>query len=72
MNWIEKFQWKYAEAFRDAERKIWKVKDDDKEVAGYIKQTHSFFVAWVRNAGHMVPYNQPRATFDLIDRFVSA
>ncbi len=72
MNWIEKFQWKYAEEFRDAERKIWKVKDDDKEVAGYIKQTHSFFVAWVRNAGHMVPYNQPRATLDLIDRFVSA
>jgi vitellogenic carboxypeptidase-like protein len=72
MNWVDKLQWQYANEFRGAERKIWKVKDDDKEVAGYIKQSHSFFVAWVRNAGHMVPSDQPRAAFDLIDRFVSA
>ena len=51
---------------------LWKVKDDDKEVAGYIKQARSFYLAWVRNAGHMVPAEQPRAAFDLIDRFVSA
>jgi vitellogenic carboxypeptidase-like protein len=72
MNWIDKLEWEYANELRAAERKIWKVKDDDPEVAGYIKQAHSFFVAWVRNAGHMVPADQPRAAFDLIDRFVSA
>ncbi|UJR27757.1 hypothetical protein I4U23_009030 [Adineta vaga] len=72
MEWIDKFQWKYAEDVRNAERKVWKVKDDDREVAGYIKQAHSFFIAWVRNAGHMVPSEQPRAAFDLIDRFISA
>jgi vitellogenic carboxypeptidase-like protein len=72
MDWVDKLEWQYADQLRGAERKIWKVKDDDKEVAGYIKQAHSFFVAWVRNAGHMVPADQPRAAFDLIDRFVSA
>ena len=72
MNWIDELQWKYADELRTAPRKIWKVKDDDKEIAGYIKQARSFFVATVRNAGHMVPFNQPRATFDLIDRFISA
>jgi len=72
MDWVDKFEWKYADEFRVAERKIWKVKDDDKEVAGYIKQSHSFYLAWVRNAGHMVPADQPRAAFDLIDRFISA
>ncbi|CAF4076403.1 unnamed protein product [Rotaria sordida] len=72
MDWVDKLQWKYADQLRSAERKIWKVKDDDTEVAGYIKQTHSFYVAWVRNAGHMVPADQPRAAFDLIDRFISA
>ena len=72
MDWVDKLEWKYANELRAAERKIWKVKDDDKEVAGYLKQTHSFFLAWVRNAGHMVPADQPRAAFDLIDRFVSA
>ncbi|CAF4082433.1 unnamed protein product [Rotaria sp. Silwood2] len=72
MDWVDKLQWNYANELRSAERKIWKVKDDDKQVAGYIKQAHSFYVAWVRNAGHMVPADQPRAAFDLIDRFVSA
>jgi vitellogenic carboxypeptidase-like protein len=72
MDWVDKMEWQYANELRSAERKIWKVKDDDKEVAGYIKQSHSFFLAWVRNAGHMVPSEQPRAAFDLIDRFISA
>jgi vitellogenic carboxypeptidase-like protein len=72
MDWVDKMEWQYANELRSAERKIWKVKDDDKEVAGYIKQAHSFYLAWVRNAGHMVPSEQPRAAFDLIDRFISA
>ena len=72
MDWVDKLEWQYADQLRGAERMVWKVKDDDTEVAGYIKQAHSFFVAWVRNAGHMVPADQPRAAFDLIDRFVSA
>ena len=72
MDWLDKLEWQYANELRGAERKVWKVKDDDREVAGYIKQAHSFFVAWVRNAGHMVPADQPRAAFDLIDRFISA
>jgi vitellogenic carboxypeptidase-like protein len=72
MDWVDKMEWNYANDLRAAERKVWRVKDDDKEVAGYIKQTHSFFVAWVRNAGHMVPSDQPRAALDLIERFVSA
>ncbi|CAF0746134.1 unnamed protein product [Adineta ricciae] len=72
MDWLDKLEWQYANELRGAERKVWKVQDDDREVAGYIKQAHSFFVAWVRNAGHMVPADQPRAAFDLIDRFISA
>ena len=72
MDWIDKMEWQYEHELRSAPRNIWKVHSDDAEVAGYIKQTHSFFVAWVRNAGHMVPADQPRAAFDLIDRFVSA
>jgi vitellogenic carboxypeptidase-like protein len=72
MDWVDKLEWNYEHQLRSAERTIWKVKSDDKEVAGYIKHTDSFYVAWVRNAGHMVPAEQPRAAFDLIDRFISA
>jgi len=72
MDWVDKLEWQYALELRSAERKVWKVKEDDPEVAGYIKQTHSFFLAWVRNAGHMVPADQPRAALDLFNRFISA
>jgi vitellogenic carboxypeptidase-like protein len=72
MDWVDKLEWNYEHQLRSAERTIWKVKSDDKEVAGYIKHTDSFYVAWVRNAGHMVPAEQPRAAFDVIDRFISA
>ena len=72
MDWINKLDWQYAEELRTAERTVWKVHPNDTEVAGYLKHAHSFYVAWVRNAGHMVPSDQPRAAFDLIDRFVSA
>ncbi|CAF3885559.1 unnamed protein product [Rotaria magnacalcarata] len=71
MDCIDKLQWQHADKFRSAERKVWKVKDTDTEVAGYLKQYNSFFVAWVRNSGHMVPADQPRSAFDLIDRIVS-
>lgn len=71
INWVDKLQWNYADQFRAAERIVWKVKEEDLEIAGYLKQAYSFRLAWVRNAGHSVPYEQPRAAFDLIDRFIS-
>ncbi|CAF1375657.1 unnamed protein product, partial [Rotaria sordida] len=30
------------------------------------------FLATIRNAGHMVPYDQPRAMLDLLQRFLAA
>ncbi|CAF4788862.1 unnamed protein product [Rotaria sp. Silwood2] len=72
MNWVDILVWDYADQLRGAERIVWKVKEDDREVAGYLKRVNSFFLAWIRNAGHSVPCDQPRAAFDLIDRFISA
>ena len=41
------------------------------ELAGYAKQVGNLTVALVRNAGHMVPHDQPLWAFDLINRFTS-
>ncbi|CAF0954236.1 unnamed protein product [Didymodactylos carnosus] len=71
MNWVDKFQWDYSDDLRNADRIIWKVDPSDQEVAGYIKRAHQFYLATIRNAGHMVPHDQPRAAFDLIDRFIN-
>lgn len=64
---IQNLIWKYAEEYKVAERKIWRLDDD---VAGYVKSVQNFTVALVRNAGHLVPHGQPKAALDLITRFI--
>ena len=41
------------------------------QLAGYSKTVKNFTQVLVRNAGHMVPYNQPKWAFDLIQRWTS-
>ena len=41
------------------------------DLAGYVKEVGDFTQVLVRNAGHMVPYDQPKWSFDLINRWTS-
>jgi vitellogenic carboxypeptidase-like protein len=74
MEWVGQLSWKGADELRAAPRKVWKVADSDPEIAGYIKTANDnrFFLATIRNAGHMVPHDQPRPALDLLERFLSA
>ncbi|CAF0883649.1 unnamed protein product [Didymodactylos carnosus] len=69
LNWINKLPWQYADDFRKAEKVIWKVNQSDPEITGYVKHAHDFYLASIRNAGHMAPHDQPRAVLDLLNRF---
>ena len=40
------------------------------QLAGYSKAVQNFTHVLVRNAGHMVPYDQPKWAFDMISRWV--
>ncbi|CAF0918874.1 unnamed protein product [Rotaria sordida] len=73
MAWIDQLEWFGADELRQAERKVWKIDDTDVEIAGYVKAANKnrFFLATIRNAGHMVPYDQPRAMLDLLQRFLA-
>src|SRR5690349_1528531 len=68
MSWVSKLLWFGANELRNAPRKVWKVANSDPEIAGYIKTANNnrFFLAIIRNAGHMVPHDQPRAALDLL------
>ncbi|CAF0794133.1 unnamed protein product [Didymodactylos carnosus] len=70
LNWVSALQWSRADEFRRAPRLIWKVEPTDAEVAGYVQTAGQFTLASIRNAGHMVPSDQPRAMFDLLQRFL--
>jgi len=74
LEWVRQLSWIGTDELRQAPRLIWKVSESDPEVAGYIKTANHnrFFLATIRNAGHMVPHDQPRATLDLLERFIAA
>lgn len=57
-----------AGQYRNAARVPWYVGE---RLAGYMKSGGNFTEVLVRNAGHMVPADQPVWAFDLITRFTS-
>ena len=66
-NFVNHLQWRGAEEYSTSARRIWKVRG---EVAGYARQVRNFRQVMVRNAGHILPYDQPVWAFDMIMRFV--
>ncbi|CAG7727480.1 unnamed protein product, partial [Allacma fusca] len=67
-NFVRSLKWKNADKFSKAPRKIWRVGQD---IAGYVTHSGSLTVLMVRNAGHMVPSDQPGWAFDMINRFTN-
>lgn len=62
--------WTGQPALQDAPRAVWRVLDTDTEVAGYVTAVQNFTYAIIRNAGHIAPFDQPRAARDMIERFI--
>lgn len=57
-----------SKEYKTALRAIWRVGGD---VAGYVKKAGNLTEVLVRNAGHMVPMDQPKWAYDLITRVVT-
>ncbi|EDK98695.1 probable serine carboxypeptidase CPVL isoform 2 precursor [Mus musculus] len=62
--------WKGSRAYRRARRKVWKIFKSDNEVAGYVRRVGKFHQVIVRGGGHILPYDQPMRSFDMINRFI--
>lgn len=65
-SFLDALNWSGARDYKSAPRKQWYVDD---ELAGYSKVAGKLTVVLVRNAGHMVPMDQPKWAVDLITRF---
>ncbi|XP_001603004.1 venom serine carboxypeptidase-like [Nasonia vitripennis] len=63
---IRHLDWTGVDEFVKSERKQWRV---GFELAGYSKTYGNLLEVLVRNAGHMVPDDQPKWAYDLIKRF---
>jgi len=80
MRMAQSLEWSGAERFRnDPSRTIWRVCENknrcdngnETTVAGYATASGPLTVLLVRNAGHMVPADQPANAHDLIKRFTT-
>ncbi|GAB6029919.1 hypothetical protein CHUAL_005617 [Chamberlinius hualienensis] len=67
---MDSMNWNTKANYEAAPRLVWKVASSDLEVAGYPKTSDNFVEILVRNAGHMVPEDQPRVALDMITRFI--
>jgi len=65
-NFVDALSWNGATDYKVAPRKQWFVGE---ELAGYSRQARNLNVLLVRNAGHMVPMDQPKWSVDFITRF---
>ncbi|XP_047455250.1 probable serine carboxypeptidase CPVL [Mugil cephalus] len=68
---ITTVNWTGAAEYKKAPRFYWKIQPTDTEVAGYVRQVKEFYQVVVRGGGHILPYDQPARSFDMIDRFLS-
>ncbi|CAG9864574.1 unnamed protein product [Phyllotreta striolata] len=67
VEYVKNLNYSSAEEYKTATRRTWKYGED---VAGYVKSAGNLTEVMVRNAGHMVPTDQPEWALDLITRFV--
>jgi len=61
-------QWKNYLKWYQAQRIQWRV---GTQLAGYAKNFANFTTVVVRNAGHEVPFYQPKHALDMLNRFLN-
>lgn len=67
LNFLQQLKFDGSDEYKNSQRKQWYVNN---ELAGYIKKAGNLTEVLVRNAGHLVPRDQPLWAFDLISKFV--
>ena len=73
---LSKLKSENVKTYLKAPKRIWKVNENDTEVAGYVKSVFKsnqkqFHYVTVRNAGHILPFDKPREALDLLRRFIN-
>jgi len=63
-------QWDGQDEYNAVSKKVWRITDTDKEVAGYVRQVRNFTQVVIRGAGHLCPFDQPERSRDMIQRLI--
>ncbi|KAG8291137.1 hypothetical protein J6590_068000 [Homalodisca vitripennis] len=68
INFLRSLKWSGQQQYLNATRQQWQV---DGNLAGYITGEKNLFDVLVRDAGHMVPADQPAWAFELVNSFTT-
>lgn len=70
--WIRRLHWGHLDEFEDAEGELWYADDAKAAVAaGWRRNVSTLTQVVVRNAGHMVPRDQPEAALAMMQQWVA-
>lgn len=64
--WTDGLVWEAQNEFQFTPTKEWRTTYEPEKTAGFVKQFLNFSVVRVKDAGHMVPMDQPARALDLI------
>eukprot|EP00029_Vermamoeba_vermiformis_P007661 TRINITY_DN3376_c0_g1_i1.p1 TRINITY_DN3376_c0_g1~~TRINITY_DN3376_c0_g1_i1.p1 ORF type:complete len:514 (+),score=23.84 TRINITY_DN3376_c0_g1_i1:103-1644(+) len=65
---LDNLNWDYVQEYKQSGRYTWLV---DKKIAGYAKSARNLTFLQVNGASHMVPYDVPGPSLDMITRFLN-
>ena len=68
--WTEALEWPGKKAYNSAKLQDFKLLADGSKV-GSFKTSGNFTFVKIVDAGHMVPYNQPEASLDMLNRWIA-
>ena len=67
--WTNELEWPGQKAYQKASLEDLKLSDDGSKI-GSVKSAHNLTFTRIHAAGHMVPYNQPVASLDVLNRWL--
>jgi vitellogenic carboxypeptidase-like protein len=66
---LRTLNWSLQSEYLKAPKKLWTA-ENSPDISGYVRSVGNFRQVVMRNAGHMVPLDQPIWALDMITRFV--
>jgi len=70
--YLQSINWNHAQEYRLSDKKVWYLNNNpNNPPLGYARSAGKFRQVVVRNAGHILPQDQPVAALDMITRFIS-
>ncbi|XP_077483301.1 venom serine carboxypeptidase-like [Amblyomma americanum] len=66
---LSQVSWSYADRWAREPRSVWR-STDGKSVYGYVKTVKNLNFVVVRNGGHMLPFDQPAVSMEMITSFI--